>query len=142
MEAFRPNIAPWRDNGPGQQVTLQTCTDAANQKWRMARRGGVFESGAGNCMSTLAETSDTTNVWARKLSGGRYALVFLNTGSSIATITCDSACIAQTGLSGKSVTVRDLWSHKDLAPIKDLTTLTAADLPAAGGHSFLLLAPA
>ena len=83
----------------------------------------------------------TTNVWARKLSGGKVALVFLNVGIEAATVMCDTACIEKTGLAGKSVTVRDLWKHEALAPEPKLVSLSANGLAAEGGHVMLLLTP-
>ena len=76
-------------------------------------------AGAGPlCVGVGAEgvPPSSTNVWARRLSGGRVALVFINVGKEAATVTCGAACLEKTGLAGKSVTVRDLWKHAALAP--------------------------
>ena len=72
--------------------------------------------GVGTTDTPPAPPPSTTNVWARKLSGGKVAIVFLNVGKDTATVTCDAGCMEKTGLAGKSVTVRDLWKKEALAP--------------------------
>ena len=92
--------------------------------------------------SAPGPTPSPTNVWARKLSGGKVAIVFLNVGSTVApNLTCNGSCIEQTGLAGKAVTVRDLWLHKDIGTESNLAELTANDLAPKGGHQMLLLTP-
>ena len=38
--------------------------------------------------------TSSTNVWARPLSGGEFALVFLNAGPNATDVTCDAACFS------------------------------------------------
>ena len=60
----------------------------------------------------------TSNVWARELDDGSFALVFLNIGPDSANVECDSACFEQIGVyKGVNWAVRDLWTHESL---KDL----------------------
>ena len=69
-------------------------------------------------------------------------MVFINVGTDTApNVTCGSDCIERTGLAGKSVTVRDLWLHKDISTEAKLTELVAKDLAPEGGHQMLLLTP-
>ena len=132
------------DNGATKQITLSQCTGAANQKFTLSPTSGLIKSGTGNCLALSDEHLDSTNVWARKLSGTpvRYAVVFLNTGSASASVTCDKACVAQMPeLVGKKVKVRDLWSHTEMGTTPPLDHLDADNLAAAGGHAMLLLTP-
>ena len=102
----------------------------------LAGEGGVKNG------SAPSPPPSSTNVWARKLSGGKVAIVFLNVGSTVVpNVTCDGSCIEQTGLAGKAVTVRDLWLHKDIGTESNLAELTANDLAPKGGHQMLLLTP-
>lgn len=39
-----------------------------------------------------------SNVWAKELSDGSYALVFLNVGNAVANVTCDTTCFAYIGV--------------------------------------------
>ncbi len=53
----------------------------------------------------------------RRLSGGAFALGFVNNGPEAATVTCDAACFASVGLTSGAVVVRDLWAHADVAKL-------------------------
>lgn len=92
------------------------------------------------CSATNVD--NCVNVWVRKLSGGRAAVVFINVGPTAASsVACDAACLTQTGLAGKAVTVRDLWLHQDIATEPKLAELSVKTLEAEGGHRMLLLTP-
>jgi len=95
----------------------------------------------GDLQPSSTNTANTTNVWLRRLTGGRWALVLLNVGPTAATVVCDAACLAPTGLAGKTVAVRDLWAHAT-EPAAVLDVVEAKDLPEDGGHKMLLLTPA
>jgi len=54
----------------------------------------------------------SVEVWARELSQGRVAMVFLNYYNSTTKITCDSQCWAKLPYkTGSSFQVRDMWIH-------------------------------
>merc|ERR1739848_757030 len=54
----------------------------------------------------------TVSVWARELSGGRLAMVFVNNFNATQTIVCHSGCWAQIRIkAGTRFHVRDVWSH-------------------------------
>lgn len=91
--------------------------------------------------STWLKGDGATNVWARPLATGSWAFVFLNAGAEVVDVVCDSECVSKTALVGRHVTVRDLWLHKDIAVVRNLTNLTASMLPAEGGHAMYLLTP-
>ena len=91
--------------------------------------------------TTWQKPGSTTNIWARPLTGGRWALVFLNVGATTVDLACDESCMAKTSLAGKEVMVRDLWTHRDLGK-QTVHTLTAKALSPKGGHAMYLLTPA
>jgi len=82
----------------------------------------------------------STNVWARELTGGRWAFVFLNAGSTATTVRCDAVCLGPTALTGRRISVRDLWTHEELGE-RVVEELEIEELPAEGGHGMLLVTP-
>ena len=94
---------------------MMTTSDKTTGLMHRGAKGSLCV-GVGTTDTPPAPPPSTTNVWARKLSGGKVAIVFLNVGKDTATVTCDAACMEKTGLAGKSVTVRDLWKKEALAP--------------------------
>ena len=132
-------------NGPATtQLKLAPCNAQADV-FSFDRATGLMRRGTKPGPNTLCvgvgPIPSTTNVWARKLSGGKVAMVFINVGSTAQNVTCDVTCIAKTGLVGRRVLVRDLWLHKDIATESKLTELSARNLAAQGGHLMLLLTP-
>lgn len=137
----------------GAQLELAACPSLAEQTgdpssaFHFDEATGLIHHGSADgklCVSAGTEQAppSSTNIWSRKLSGGKVAMVFINVGTAAApNVTCDSDCIEKTGLAGKSVTVRDLWLHKDISTEAKLTELVAKDLAPEGGHQMLLLTP-
>jgi hypothetical protein len=143
----------------GSPLELAACntTSRSSSTFRLDRSTGLIHfgtaaasaghgGGGGLCVSVGGGApslpASTTNVWVRRLSGGRAALVFLNVGGTAApNVTCDGACIRKTGLQGQGVTVRDLWEHRELGTRTKLTSLSATELAPEGGHLMLLLTP-
>jgi alpha-galactosidase len=73
----------------------------------------------------------STDVWKKPLQGGAMAVALLNRGEAETTVV---ARWADLGLkSGQAVTVRDLWSHKDLGSFREEFTGKV------GSHATLLL---
>ena len=94
------------------------------------------------CCIMQDTVGDRTNVWARELHDGSHALVFLNAGSSQASVTCDAACFAAIGVDpARNYTVDDLWNDVPQGTITN-ATFTAVDLPADGGHLMIRVAEA
>jgi alpha-galactosidase len=67
--------------------------------------------------SNLHDNGRGINIWGRKLQDGGIALVFLNNEMSTGTLTCDSSCFAQLGMTSGTLSVRDLWAHANGNPI-------------------------
>ena len=80
------------------------------------------------CHSTHAAPCNSTNVWGRELSGGKFALGFVNNADSAAKITCDGSCFDALNISSSvaALKVRDLWAHADVATLTRPFTFTAA----------------
>lgn len=77
--------------------------------------------------ATFAPPEQCTNVWGRVLSGGAYALGFVNNGASPMSVTCDAACFAGLNLTASvtALKVRDLWAHADVGTISAPFSFTA-----------------
>eukprot|EP01125_Pyxidicula_operculata_P021447 TRINITY_DN8256_c0_g1_i1.p1 TRINITY_DN8256_c0_g1~~TRINITY_DN8256_c0_g1_i1.p1 ORF type:complete len:406 (-),score=65.20 TRINITY_DN8256_c0_g1_i1:56-1246(-) len=88
----------------------------------------------------LIQGSNTTtfNVWAKKLSSSAgFAVIFLNNDSQNANVVCDETCFKNMGfVNGDTIAVRDVWLHKDLAPIKTLSY--SVPLSKSGGSSLFI----
>lgn len=83
---------------------------------------------------------NATNVWARQLANGDFALVFLNVGPEAADVSCGPDCFAKIGVKpGQTLAVRDLWAHKPLPDVTDATMHTT--LEPRGGHLMLRMSP-
>ncbi len=80
----------------------------------------------------------TSNVWARPLADGTFAVFFLNAHLLFAaTVTCDASCFAVAGW--RSVAVRDVWSHLNLGNFTG--SFSATHLPPRGGSATYIFAP-
>ena len=66
-------------------------------------------------------------MWGRQLSGGTFALGFVNNAGSSAKISCDGSCFDALNISSSVVAlkVRDVWAHADVATLKRPFTFTA-----------------
>ena len=89
--------------------------------------GGVISSGS-QIAGVHAAPCNSTNVWGRQLSGGKFALGFVNNAGSAAKITCDGSCFDALNISSSvaALKVRDLWAHADVATLTRPFTFTAA----------------
>jgi len=67
-------------------------------------------------------------VWAKLLSDGSAALIFVNWAGPPTTVECDSVCLSTAlGSSQDSVYVRDLWKHRDLGVLSKIRMRVGAD---------------
>jgi len=85
---------------------------------------------------TLAQGA--SQIWARPLVDGSYAVHFINAADEARDVTCDAECFgALGGLSaGWGVKVRDLWAGADLAFLS-VPSFTVTELLPAGGSALL-----
>jgi len=71
--------------------------------------------------------NDYQFIWGRPLVDGSFAVVFVNTASKSAEMTCDAACWARTPFkNGTSLVVRDLWKHATIGQATVPNTYTAS----------------
>jgi len=96
----------------------------------------------GDLILNSANRMNYVNVFGRQLSGGSWAIVFINIGSMSEDIICDAVCFGRTGLEPTTkLSARDLWTHKDLGLIT-AASYTALNVPPNGGSVMLKLTPA
>lgn len=135
----------WQYTGP--QVDLYTCNGGANQQWKVQGSQLVSQYPPGDlCLSAVAPSAvSCANVWGRPLNDSSAAIAFVNNGPAGAnvSVTCDSACFAGVNLtlpSIKSLTVRDLWAHRNISTIYPPFTYTD-NVPGDGGSTLYRFIP-
>jgi len=129
--------------GSATRLTLVPCSGSSALPFVYDRETLQLRSGSGACLS--AEGSGSTNIWAKQLADGAWAMVFLNTGAAAADITCDVPnCIARMGLAGVGATLhlRDIWAHTDNGTISADSGITMRAVGAEAGVVFLRVTPA
>lgn len=117
----------------GPTVDAWACNGGSNQAFSLSAEGLIATqkdaTHAPVCLSaTVAPPpSQCTNVWGRQLSGGAFALGFVNNGGAAANVTCDAACFAQLRVPAgvTQLKVRDLWAHADLGTLSAPFSFTA-----------------
>jgi len=88
----------------------------------------------------LRQGGNTFNIWAKKLSDGSWAVVFLNNADTAADVTCNADCFSKMDFKATdTLKVRDLWKHMDAGTVKG--SYTAKMLPAKGGYAVLKFTP-
>ena len=134
----------------GPAVDTWACNGGSNQQFTLNADGTISEPhslpGGGGGPSCLRATAAPpaqacTNVWGRKLSGGAFALGFVNNGGANATVACDAACFAATGVTAGRFTVRDLWAHADVGTVQPPYAFSAS-VPGGGFANAYKLTPA
>jgi len=134
----------------GGHVTFGPCSAAAHQNWTFSETTGAISVTVGDtttCLSTnvAPPTASPLNVWARPLSGGSWAAVFLNIGPNASDVTCDADCFAAMGIAASDQMVAtDLWDT-DPSPKPIPFTgakFTAPNLAAEGGSAMYTFAKA
>jgi len=89
---------------------------------------------------SVGDDLSTDNVWARELTGGAYAMIFLNNANDDKNVTCSQTCFQRIGISsGQEYSVRDLWQHTDNGTINNAYISTV--VPGQGGSVIIKLAP-
>jgi len=130
------------DIGSVSQYALDTWSNAeAIAVHQDLGRYPDFPHGAWRIVGDDLGATSGTNVWGRALANGDFALSFLNNFPTAQNITCDQSCFAQMKYSSSAtLTIRDLWAHKDVATISP-DSFTAANVPGNGGVAFFRLSP-
>ena len=109
-------------HGNGPVVDVWTCNGGTNQNFTLSASGQIKAGSDSMCLSSQALVAhQCDNVWGRALSGGAFALAFVNNDvdADSSAVTCDGACFAAllNGSSPSALVVRDLWLHEDVATI-------------------------
>ncbi len=125
------------------RVDLWTCVaGAANEAWAPAgstfTRGQLINQDSKMCLAAVPLPPPATcgNVWARPLSDGSTAMVFVYNGDVDDALTCDAACFAAANLTAGAYEVRDLVAHMDVGAITVPLGWTANMTAAGSGKAF------
>lgn len=119
---------------------------AINQD-RAARAGKRLVGGnltLGRTDKSPTSTSSTTNIWAKQLDDGAWAMVFINTGPVAVDIVCDvPTCIAKMGLANVGVTLhlRDIWVRADIGSVPADSGISVKNVSSNAGVVFLRVTP-
>ena len=70
---------------------------------------------------------ECTQVWAKPLSDGSAALVLINWSGPSTVVECDDACVRAAGVDAGTVSVYDLWEHRDLGVMDTVKVPVGAD---------------
>lgn len=119
-------------------LSLAKCS-AGNkaQQWKFDKTKQTIESldSLGQCVdgSGAAGHITKTNVWARNLTGGALAVVFINAGTVSASVPCTKACFAAMGVRSAAAqfSARDLWTHTNNGTVTVEAGLTVTVAPSA-----------
>ncbi len=126
---------------------MPRCAGGDNQKWVLTSDGRLQSVQTGVpfaplCLSALQSTGLCSNIWARPLYDGSWAVTMVNNGDDNATVTCDGACFAFMNVTGaSSVAVRDLWAHAVVATLQPPYTFSS-EVQGQGGSSIFRFIPA
>lgn len=129
--------------GEGSDLELETCTGLPAQKFAYDAPTSTVRSSDGALCMTVGDNADGTNVWGRPLSGGAWALTYINTGMDAADASCDfNGCLSGTGWEADQlVSVRDLWAQADVGNFTAGAGFNVSALPAQGGVAMFRMAP-
>lgn len=124
----------------GGMLHMTTCNPGAASQRFTAGADGSIRTGDGRCVSAHpSAATPKTNVWARPLSTGGWAIVFVNAGASAVDMTCDSKCLQTVGVAaGKSISAKDLWSGAT-STVDPSVGLVVKGVAANGGSSMFTL---
>ena len=104
----------------------------------MFTRGALVNQDSKLCLAAVPLPDPAVacgNVWARPLSDGSTAQVFIFNGDVSGAVACDSECFAAANMTAHAYKVRDLVAHADVgtisAPLSWVVNLTAGGSGAA-----------
>lgn len=128
---------------------IWACNGGSNQNFTLTSSGQIT-SGRGptgqapRCLRAYTAKA-CTNVWGRKLSGGDFALGFVNNGATGVNVTCDATCFQALFKGSPSPTtalkVRDLWKHQDVGFVGPAAFSYTAFVDGDGSASVVRLSP-
>lgn len=131
--------APLLISGSVLNMTAETLATYSNKEVIAVNQDVAGHQGWRIQGEALADRSSVGNIWAKPLSDGSFALVFLNVGTEELKLTCDEDCFGALGFDkSDQLTLRDLWAHKPLADLRPKDHLVAQLAPA-GGHFMVLV---
>jgi hypothetical protein len=131
----------------GPAVDVWTCNGGLNQQFTLSADGRLATTaGPGKpamCLTaTVQPPEECSNVWGRQLSGGDFALGFVNNDVDAAnsTVTCNASCFAAllNGSAPTALKVRDLWLHSDVATLTAPFSWSASVLGGGAAAAFRL----
>jgi len=131
---------------PGGQLTLAACnaTDPA-QRWSLSADGALVSAASGRCLDSARAGGGDTNVWARPLTGGRAAAVFLNNNAGDKDVPCDYACFAGMGFkSGQLLKPINIWTLQEATEFTvgpGMPPFTPRNVPSDGGSAMFRFDP-
>jgi len=85
--------------------------------------------------------SSTRNVWAKPLSTGQTAVIFLSTDPQAVPADCGPDCFARANLTKSQYRMLDVWTQKDLGIVSKKVGYKTKPLAANGGSLTVLLTP-
>lgn len=109
----------------GPAADVWECNTGTNQVFTLSS-GGLLQTSSKDplhptpmCLQAMEATPGScTNTWGRALAGGDYALGLVNNAvDGPLTVTCDSACFAELGVTKGTFTIRDLWAHANIGTL-------------------------
>jgi len=103
-------------NNQGPVVESWPCNGGDNQKWKYDPTTRTFQS-LGMCLTTQTP-AELVEAWMGPLADGSYALVIVNRAGIAQSA---KFTFADLGLQAKKATIRDLWEHKDLGVVYDIS---------------------
>ena len=125
-------------NSVDHTLSLAKCsTGSRAQQWKFDAKKQTIESlgSPGQCVdgSDAAGPITKTNVWARNLTGGALAVVFINAGTVSTPVPCTKACFAAMGVRSATArfSARDLWTHTSNGTVTVEAGLTVTVAPSA-----------
>jgi len=129
--------APLLISGTVLNMTRETLETYSNREVIAVNQDPSGRQGRRVLGGSLADGS-SCNVWARALSDGSCAVVFLNAGKQPENVTCGQDCFRSMGFAATDrLAVRDLWAKKALPDIRSATFTT--QLEPNGGHLMLTI---
>lgn len=120
-------------SGVAPRPDLYACNGGSNQKWTF-NQNGTLQDGCGTCLGVNSKpppgastkSASVAQLWVKPQPNGAKAVLLINSSPEPASGL--SVSLAELGITGAAVSVRDVWNHKDLGR----TTAAQLDFPTIG----------